>query len=119
MTVVWIDTCINGWIDRWMNVYVHVYLNVHVYVILMYYPLLVYVYVIHVHNLFTCTFTCIIRPCIYNTCVLYTYMYMVKFISSVVFLSKVHILKALGAEIVHIPTTADFNSPGQEITIFL
>ena len=35
------------------------------------------------------------------------------------FLSKVYVLKALGAEIVRTPTTAAFNSAGQEITIFL
>ena len=56
---------------------------------------------IHVHVYYTCT------------------MYMVQLITSVVFLTKVYVLKALRAEIVHTPTTAAFNSPGQEITIFL
>ena len=56
---------------------------------------------IHVHVYYTCT------------------MYMVQLIISVVFLTKVYVLKALGAEIVRTPTTAAFNSAGQEIIIFV
>ena len=44
---------------------------------------------------------------------------MVQLITSVVFLSKLYALKALGTEIVCTPTTAAFNLAGQKMTIFL